>query len=644
MRILFLTPTLGLGGSERLTVGYAAGLKQRGHEVAIAYGRTNGQRITTEKAGIPTHELSPADPEHELRQWIRNLRRLAATQRPDVIHAQSVTTAAIARVAAPRVPLLVTMHGVPTDDEAAAALGLRATFAHVTAVSSATADGLRRFPWSPTVDVLHAGVDIAKLESDSVTFGPVELIGSPKLCCVARQMPQKGIDVLLRTIAQLTDELPDVGVTFVGGGGDLEQNKELARELGLGDRTHFTDAVPNATPYMRGADAIVLASRWEGLPVVALEALALARPLVATAVNGTPTVCIDGETGWLVPPDDEQALGAAIVDCLAHPEEAARRAQAGRRLVEDAFTVEKMLDRLEALLIECRRRGQRVPPTKPLLYYRATRQYYGLQRRTARRTPATAWSGVRILGYHRITDDPDDVYAADPGQFRRQMETLRKLDVELVRLDRALDLLEQPVEGRFVCVTFDDGYRDVLEHGVPVLEELGIPATVFVVGDVLEGRITFSWHRDPVPAIGVADLPRLLESGLVDVQAHSMTHPRLTAVTEAELRREVAGAKAQLERHLPYEVTSFCYPAGLYTSRELDAVVAAGYRAAVTTRSGVNPGGESLGELRRTMIAWRDTLDDFELKLSGRLDATPRLASRLHQRRAGGGARHSTAT
>jgi glycosyltransferase involved in cell wall biosynthesis/peptidoglycan/xylan/chitin deacetylase (PgdA/CDA1 family) len=646
MRILFITPTLSLGGSERLTVGYAAGLKQRGHEVAIAFGIKNRHSVATEKAGIPTYEVSRMLPTREtVREWVGNLRRLVHELEPDVIHAQSVATAAVARLAAPRTPMLVTMHGVPTDDEAAAAMALRATFAHVTAVSTATADGLHRFPWSPQIDVLHAGVDIAKLESDSVTFGPVELVGSPKLCCVARQMPQKGIDVLLRTLARLADELPEVGLTLVGDGDDLEQNKKLARALGLGDRTHFTGGVPNASPYMRAADAIVLSSRWEGLPVVVLEALALARPLVATAVNGTPTVCIDGETGWLVPPDDEESLAAAIVDCVTHPDEAERRAQAGRRLIEDGFTLEKMLDRLEALLIQCRSRRQRVPPTKPRVYYHAARGYDGLHRRAARRTPAgNSWSGVRILGYHRITSDAKDVYGIDPVTFRAQMKELAASDVKVVRLDRALDLLEQQVEGRFACVTFDDGYLDVLENGVPVLEELGIPATIFSIGDVLEGRIPFSWHRDETPAITVANLPRLLESGLVDVQAHSLTHPRLTMVSDAELRREVEVSKAMLERHLPYELTSFCYPAGIYTGREVEAVFAAGFRAGVTTRSGVNHDGESLGELRRTMIDWRDTVEDFRLKLSGRLDDTPWLAERLHARRTRGGTRRRTAT
>ena len=101
------------------------------------------------------------------------------------------------------------------------------------------------------------------------------------------------------------------------------------------------------------------------------------------------------------------------------------------------------------------------------------------------------------------------------------MELLRASNVEVVPLWQALDLLERPVTGRYVCLTFDDGYLDTLEHALPVLESVGLPATVFLIGDVLDGRATFDWYAaDPPPQLGVSDLPRLLESGLVDIQAH----------------------------------------------------------------------------------------------------------------------------
>jgi glycosyltransferase involved in cell wall biosynthesis/peptidoglycan/xylan/chitin deacetylase (PgdA/CDA1 family) len=637
MRVLFLTPTLGLGGSERLTVRYASGLRERGHEPAIAYGVANYQREATPAAGIPLFELSKSYPAYgAIGEWVREIRRVVKDFRPEVVHAQSIATALVARLASPRTPLLITMHGVAHTDEAKVSFLLRVlqvTGAHVTAVSDATADGLRRFSWCPTIGVFNAGVDVDRLRAESVAGGPVELVGQPHLCFVGRHTPQKGIDVLLRAMTIVAETLPDVGLTLVGEGPEFNENVALATDLGLGDRVVFTRGVPNAAPYIAAAEAMVLASRWEGLPVVALESLALERPLIATAVNGTPTVVIDGETGWLVPPEDEEALAAAIVDVARSPDEAARRAQAGRELIDARFTVERMLDRLESLLAEQRGSDTRVPPEKSRLYYRAGRAHRWVRMVGSRRRGEQPWQGVRIFGYHRVTPD-DDVFGISPSCFRRQMELLAASDVTVIRLSDVLDRLGEPMHERYACVTFDDGYLDNLEHALPVLEEFEIPATIFAIAEVIEGKSGFYWYRGPrPPAITVDHLPALLSSGVVDVQAHSLTHLRLTSLSDGELGREIAGSKEQLERHLPYELTSFCYPGGFYTEREVAGVLDAGFRAGVTTRPGVNHGGSGLGDLSRTMINWRDTVPDFKLKLEGGLDDPSWLRDRLHAAR-----------
>lgn len=157
---------------------------------------------------------------------------------------------------------------------------------------------------------------------------------------------------------------------------------------------------------------------------------------------------------------------------------------------------------------------------------------------------------------------------------------------------------------------------------------------MFVIGDVLEDRATFDWYHDDPPAHMTAlDLPRLLASGLVDVQAHSSTHRRLTLLSDDDLWREVAGSKEQLERYVP-ALTSFSYPAGIYGPREVDAVLGAGFRAGVATSPGVNSGGAPLGELHRTMIYWRDDAATFAAKLAGALDVPSRLSDGLRARRA----------
>lgn len=633
MRILFLTPTLGTGGSEKLTVGYALGMIERSHEVAVAYGFADSQAAPLREVGIGLHELSARKLKPwTMREWVSSLRHVIRGFRPDVVHSQSVTAAVAARLAAPRLPQLVTIHGISRTNEPLASLLLRAANVRLTAVSEASAAGLGRHPWSPPVEILGPGIDTRQLAALAAAEEP-DLVGSPRLVCVARQDPAKGIDVLLQAVALLTRDFPDVGLTLVGTGPQLEANKRLAEALGIGDRTVFAGLIPYAAPYLRAADVVVLPSRREGLPIVVLEALALERPVVATAVGGTPTAVLDGETGLLVPPEDPDALAAAIGESLRDRALAARRARAGRALVEERFAAEPMLETIEGLLRDLTEARDGVPPSKPRLYHKVVRAHQHSRIRLWRlRRPASPWQGVRIFGYHRITDE-EDVFAVTPAAFRRQMEHLVSSSVDVVPLARALDLLDEPIDGRYVCITFDDGYLDNLEHALPVLESLGLPATIFLIGNVLEGRSSFDWYRVPPPRIGLEHLPRLLESGLVDVQAHSRSHRRLTLLSDDDLEREVAGSKRQLEEHLPYGLTSFSYPAGIYGPREVAAVLDGGFRAGVTTTAGVNPGGVPIGDLRRTMIYWLDGLAEFTAKLGGALDQPSRTALRLQARR-----------
>jgi glycosyltransferase involved in cell wall biosynthesis/peptidoglycan/xylan/chitin deacetylase (PgdA/CDA1 family) len=644
MRILFLTPTLGTGGAEKLTVDYALGMQRRGHQVAVAYGFANSQGGPLRDAEIALYELSARKIKPwTMREWVAGLREAIREFRPDVIHSQSVTSSVAGRIAAARLPQLVTIHGISRSNEPLASLLLRAANVRLTAVSEASAAGIGRHLWAPSVDILGPGIDTRELAALAAGDEP-DLIGSPRLVCVARQDPAKGIDILLRAVALLAKSFPDIGLTMVGTGTHLETNRALAEKLELEARTAFAGLIPYAVPYIRAADVVVLPSRREGLPIVALEALALERPVVATAVGGTPTVIRDGETGLLVPPEDPVALADAIAESLHDPDAAARRARAGRALVEERFAAEPMLDMIERLLRELVDSRNGVPSSKPRAYHKAVRSHQRARIALWRlRRPASTWSGVRIFGYHRVSHD-DDVFSVTPMDFRRQMDHLAASSVEVVPLTRALDLLEAPVEGRYACITFDDGYLDNFDHALPVLESLGLPATIFLITDVLEGTSTFDWYRVPPQQIRLEHLPRLLVSGLVDVQAHSRSHRRLPFLSPDDLEREVAGSKRRLEQYLPYPVTTFSYPAGLYGPREVAAVLNAGFRAAVTTAAGVNPGDRPLGDLRRTMIYWRDGLDEFIAKLEGALDRPSRALMHLQARRGRPGASRAAST
>ncbi len=366
MRVLFITPSLGIGGAERLVGSTAARLAGRGHMVAVAHGRSDTLRGPLDDAGVPALRLSDRrlGPKTAV-AWVRAIRGVVASFRPDVLYVHSVLGAVVARIAAPRTPMLVTVHGIAASDERSAALLLRLVRCRVTAVSAASVDGLRRHRLAPPVDLLPPAIDIAALEAaarrpvaedpvyhDARLIGVADapLPGSPRICCVARQEPEKGVDVLIQAFALVAQLRAEPILHLVGAGSQTGANEALAASLGVRERCEFAGVLANAAPAFAAADIVVLPSRREGLPVVALEALALSRPVVATRVGGTPAVVRDGETGWLVPPEDPAALAAAIEAALDDPVEAMRRGAAGRALVAADYEIGRLVDSIEQLV------------------------------------------------------------------------------------------------------------------------------------------------------------------------------------------------------------------------------------------------------------------------------------------------------
>jgi glycosyltransferase involved in cell wall biosynthesis/peptidoglycan/xylan/chitin deacetylase (PgdA/CDA1 family) len=627
VRILLVTPGLGLGGSERLTLAYARSLGARGHDVLVVHGPP--ERFSeADVAGIARHRMAERLSARTFPAWIRSLRSIVKEFRPDIAHTQSVRTTLVAASAAPNLPLVATVHGIEESEERMAAFALRVSRARVTAVSESSADGVRRHHLAPRVELVPPGVDIEALERAALeppaTAIPERL---PRVVCLARHFPVKGVDVLVEAFPGVLAAEPDAGLLLVGAGPDHDALISRVGELGIAHSVSFAGRQLNPAPYLAAADLVVLPSRREGLPVVALEAFALSRAVVATAVGGTPTVVRPDETGWLVPPEQPAALAAAIVEALGDPGGRAERARRGHEIVERDYSLVATIDRIEALYADVA--DTRTPRLRPA--YVAARAYQRARLARPRLRPPS-WSGVRILGYHRVADARDSL-AVSPARFREQMRAVAESGAQPIRLDTALELLRAPVSRRYVCVTFDDGYRDNLLAAAPVLAEFGIPATIFLPSRIIDGEETFHWYEDPPPALSWQEVGELVEAGLIDVQSHTLTHPLLPQVDAARSREEIAGSKREIEQHVPYALTSFCYPAGLYGPREVEFVRDAGYAAAVTTNPGVNTGDGDLLELRRTLIYGADDARVFGAKLNGLLDGETFLRRALHARR-----------
>ena len=270
---------------------------------------------------------------------------------------------------------------------------------------------------------------------------------------------------------------------------------------------------------------------------------------------------------------------------------------------------------------------------KPRPYYAAKHWWQRLRiARNRRRIPAYGWTGVRLLGYHRVSDDNDEL-AVSPARFSAQMEALADADVTVVGLEEATELLNDGTHGRYACVTFDDGYRDNLEQAVPILERLQMPAQIYLATAVIDGGARFGWYREQPPLLTWDEVRDLARTELISFGAQSRTHPILTHLSDDEAWEEISGAKRDLEEQLKRSVTTFCYPGGLFRDREQDYVRRAGFAAGITCEPGVNTKDQPREALLRTMIDRRDSIGDFHAKLAGLYDQPSALRVWLRGRR-----------
>jgi glycosyltransferase involved in cell wall biosynthesis len=200
--------------------------------------------------------------------------------------------------------------------------------------------------------------------SDLLRFNP-NLRGSPEqkqrlgfgssdpvLLVAARLEPQKGHRVLIEAMPLVRKQFPGVRLVCLSEGSLRAELERRVEELGLGGAVRFVGFQPDVREWLALADVSVLPSFCEGLPAGAIESLATARPIVATAVDGTPEVVLDGKTGLLVPPGDPKSLAQAICRLLGDSDLRSAMGQAGRRWVVENFSRERLIERTQELYLQ----------------------------------------------------------------------------------------------------------------------------------------------------------------------------------------------------------------------------------------------------------------------------------------------------
>jgi glycosyltransferase involved in cell wall biosynthesis len=361
-----------IGGAERQAMLLAKGLRRRGWRVSVvALSGTGGAAAADLRDyGVAFLSLEMRKGLADPRGWLR-FHRWLWRERPDVVHAHLPHAAWLARwsrLAAPVPAVIDTLHSSHTGKR-----GRRIGYAysrwlpdHVTAVSHATAAahlaaGMVR---EEHLSVLGNGIEVEAWQPDahvrSAARRELGLADEFLWIAVGRLEAVKDYPTLLRALACE----PATARLLILGAGPLEAELvQLAAQLELERRVHFRGFEPNVQRWMQAADGFVLSSRYEGLPMVLLEAGASGLPAVATNVAGTREVIVDGANGWLAPAGDPHALASAMARLMQIPIEArlAMGERARRRVVEQ-FSLETVLDRWERLYEDLlRRKGDKAP-------------------------------------------------------------------------------------------------------------------------------------------------------------------------------------------------------------------------------------------------------------------------------------------
>lgn len=277
---------------------------------------------------------------------VARMRRLATTT--DVIHLHSSKAGAVGRLAlaglpaSRRPPCAFTPHGwswlvggaLAPAYRSFEALAARMTHTIVAVSQDEAAAGRAVLGRSGRrLRVIENGVDTERFSP----VGPVaERSEGPLLVCVGRLAWHKGQEVAVRALARMADKR--ARLRLVGAGADRDAIGALAGQLGVADRVEMIGLVADTAPHLRAADVVVVPSRYEGLALVLLEAMACAKPIVATASIGSSAV--EG-AGILVPVEDEAALAAGVEEVLRNPALGRRLGDSARQRAKDRFSLER---------------------------------------------------------------------------------------------------------------------------------------------------------------------------------------------------------------------------------------------------------------------------------------------------------------
>ena len=360
MRVLATPPLYWpyIGGLEAAVMTLLAALRERGHASCVV---TSHDALSLpdeeEHDGIAIHRLPlrSALTTRDPMALLESQRRAAAIRRafaPDVVHVNLPDPGAAVHLraaAAHRAPLVVTVHtAIPLDEGGRDTLlgTLLRTADWVTAPSEAVLRPLRAA--IPSLAERSAVVQLGLPAPEASAAPPL----AQHVLCIGRLIPEKGFDLAIAAFASIASRFPSATLVVAGDGPERERLERQVREHGITGRVEFLGWVPpeRMATVIATSSVVVVPSRWqEAFGLVALETALQGRPAVVARVGGLAEVVMDGETGFVVEPEDSAALARAVAALLDDPPLAARMGNAARVRAAEQFGVARYADDYEQL-------------------------------------------------------------------------------------------------------------------------------------------------------------------------------------------------------------------------------------------------------------------------------------------------------
>jgi len=233
-----------------------------------------------------------------------------------------------------------------------------------------------------------------------------------------------------------------------------------------------------------------------------------------------------------------------------------------------------------------------------------------------------------ILAYHSL-DDSGSVLSTSPRIFAEQMRILSELDADIVSINEiSKRMIRADASKPMIAITFDDGFRNIHEHALPVLQRYRFPATVFLVTDYCGGMN--SWPSQPlgIPYQALLDWNQIKEMSRAGIEfgSHTRTHRHLTTIPNREAEEELVSSKRDIEDAIGRPVDTFAYPYGSYDDR-VKELARMHFMLACSTSLDFVHSGSDLFALER--------LDMYYLRRAGLLRHlfSPAFGSYIHLRR-----------